>query len=106
VDRNPLLPVAMSDEGLRALTSLPPERVAALQQRDAALVGRLTTVLRDQGRHPAVPESVLLGLLRALVFVGAHRQAIGADLVDDVAAWLTQQLHAGLHAPSNARSPS
>lgn len=102
VERNPLLPVAMSDEGQRALTSLPPERVAALQQRDAALVERLTAVLGRQGRHPGVPESVLLGLLRSLVFVGAHRQAIGSDLVDDVAAWLTDQLRAGLRTPATA----
>jgi AcrR family transcriptional regulator len=106
VERHPLLPVAMSDEGLRALTSLPPERVAALQARDAALVHRVVAVLHTQGRDPGVSERVLLGLLRSLVFVGAQRQAIGSDLVDDVAQWLTEHLRAGLRAPAATRSRS
>jgi len=102
VERNPLLPVAMSDEGLRVLTSVPPARLAAMQQRDADLVSRVVALLRAQGRDPGVSETVLLGLLRSLVFVGAHRQAIGTRLLDDVTEWLTQRLRAGLGTPATA----
>lgn len=96
VEQNPLLPVLMSEEGLRALHSLPPAEQEALLERDAQLVERVAGVLREAGIRLEVSETVLLGLLRSLVFVGRHRADIGTDLLDDVGLWIKANLRAAL----------
>jgi AcrR family transcriptional regulator len=96
IDDDPLLPVVMSEEGLRALQSRNPDEQQRFLQRDVRLVERVLETLRDAGITLDVPEPVLLGLLRSLVFVGLHRADIGADLVDEVTAWLKSSLRAAL----------
>ncbi len=94
IEDNPLLPVLMSEEGLRAIGSRPPAEQQALLERDVQLVDRVLAVLREAGIRPAVSGTVLLGLLRSLVFVGLHRADIGEDLVDEVGGWLMGSLQA------------
>ena len=96
IEDNPLLPVLMSQEGLRAIGSRPPAEQEMLLERDVQLVERILAELREAGISPAVSGKVLLGLLRSLVFVGLHRPDIGADLVDEVGGWLQGSLQAAL----------
>lgn len=97
VEQNPLLPVLMSEEGLRAIRSRPASEQEALLDRDARLVERVLGVLREAGIRIDISEHVLMGLLRSLVFVGRHRTDIGDDLVDGVGRWIKSSLHAALH---------
>ena len=96
IEDNPLLPVLMSEEGLRAIGSRPPAEQEMLLERDVQLVERILAVLREAGITPAVSGKVLLGLLRSLVFVGLHRADIGEDLVDETGGWLQASLQAAL----------
>lgn len=91
VEDNPLLPVAMSEEGLRALRSRTPVEQQEAMDRDVELVRRVVALLEGTGT-PGLSEQVLLGLLRSLVFVGMHRDDIGAELVDGMAAWVKTSL--------------
>jgi AcrR family transcriptional regulator len=96
IDRNPLIPVLMSDEGLRVIQAITPDQREALLSRDVRLVRRVLGVLGEHGLSPGVSERVLLGLLRSLVFVGRHQQEIGPDLVEEVSSWLKLMLRTGL----------
>ena len=92
----PLVGVAMSEEGLALLRSMSiPEREALLR-RDERLVDRVLTVLAEAGVELDVSRSLLVGLLRSLVFLGWHRAEIGDDLTDEVAAWLAPTLRGAL----------
>lgn len=91
IEDNPLLPVAMSEEGLRALRSRTPAEQQAALDRDVELVRRVLALLGPAGTR-GLSEPVLLGLLRSLVFVGMHRDDIGADLVDAVSTWVKASL--------------
>jgi AcrR family transcriptional regulator len=106
VDRNPLFTVLMSPEALHVLHALPEDQQEELLQRDARLVSQLVPLLRAAGATPAVSEEVLLGLLRSLVFVGFHREDVGSDLVDAVAAWLVGCLRTTVPEPSTVRGSS
>ena len=99
IEDNPLLPVLMSEEGLRAIGSRPPAEQEMLLERDVQLVERVLAVLREAGITPAVSGRVLLGLLRSLVFVGLHRADIGEGLVDEAGGWLKRSLRTALLPP-------
>jgi len=93
---HPLLTVLMSEEGLRVLNTATAEQQAVLLERDVRLVQRVVGVMRESGVAIDLPERVLVGLLRSLVFVGHHRDEIGPDLLEDVSTWLKQTLQATL----------
>jgi AcrR family transcriptional regulator len=101
-EANPLIEVAMSDEGLVLLRGLPPDRQEALLRRDEVLVERVLGAMTEAGVVPQVSPRLLVGLLRSLVFLGWHREEIGPDLADDVAAWLTPTLRRALLADRRA----
>ena len=94
--RNPLLPVAMSEEGLRLLRGMTEAQREAFVQRDVRLVERVLALLRQAGVEVQVSSTVLVALLRSLVFVGWHRREIGEGLLEELAAWLTPTLRAAL----------
>jgi AcrR family transcriptional regulator len=94
--RHPLLGVLMSEEGLRVLQACPPEQQTMLLDRDVRMVAGVVAVMRESGVDLGVPQRVFLGLLRSLVFVGLHRDEIGADLIEEVSTWLKQTLRSGL----------
>jgi len=100
LQRHPLLTVLMSEEGLRALHTASVEQQAVLLERDVRLVQRVVGVMRESGVDIELPERVLVGLLRSLVFVGHHRDEIGPDLLEDVSTWLKQTLQATLRPKS------
>jgi AcrR family transcriptional regulator len=95
---HPLLTVFMSEDGLRALHTATAEQRAVLLERDVRLVHRVVDVMRESGVDTELPERVLVGLLRSLVFVGHHRDEIGPDLLEDVSTWLKQILQATLRS--------
>ena len=99
VAREPLILVAMSEEGLRLVRSRPPEEQRELVERDVRLVERVLGALREAGTPLDVPTDVLLGLLRSLVLIGTHREEIGPELVDAVARWVTDRLRTALPQP-------
>jgi AcrR family transcriptional regulator len=105
VERNPLIPVLMSEEGLRAIRSRPPAEQEELLERDVRLVERVLAVLREAGLTVDVSEQALLGLLRSLVFVGLHRGDIGDDLVEQAGQWLARSLHTVLLPDRGAAAP-
>ncbi|MBT8225405.1 MAG: TetR/AcrR family transcriptional regulator [Dactylosporangium sp.] len=95
-EQNPLLPVAMSDEGLALMRHMSDAEREAFVLRDVHLIDRILRVLSEAGVAVNVPANVLVGLLRALVFVGWHRREVGEDLVDELAGWLTPTLRAAM----------
>lgn len=100
--RYPLLAVLMSQEGPRVLQTWPAEERARLLERDVRMVERVLRVLREAGLDVGVPERVLLGMLRSLVFVGLHRNEIGPDLVEDVSTWLKRVLRSAARPRAEA----
>jgi len=92
LESHPLLMVLMSEEGLRALHTATVEQRAVLLERDVRLVHRVLSVMQESGVAVDLPERVLVGLLRSLVFVGHHRDEIGPDLLEEVSTWLQQTL--------------
>jgi AcrR family transcriptional regulator len=95
-ERNPLVAVAMSDEGLALMRAVSDDQREAFLQRDAHLVDRVLAVLADAGVELDVSPRVLLGLLRSLVMVGWHRHDIDTGLLDEVMAWLTPTVRSAM----------
>jgi len=95
-DQYPFLAVLMSDEGLTVLRGLSPQQQDEMLHRDERMVARTFAALGEAGLRPSVPQTVLLGLLRTLFFVGWHRRDVGAELADEVAGWLTPVLRTAL----------
>jgi AcrR family transcriptional regulator len=100
--RNPLLPVAMSQEGLRLLHGMTEAQREAFVERDVRLVERILERLHQAGVHVSVSSTVLVALLRSLVFVGWHRGEIGEGLAEELATWLTPTLRAALLSGSSS----
>lgn len=97
-DEYPFLAVLMSEEALSVLRRLSPRQQDELLRRDERMVARVFAALDGAGVRPAVTQTVLLGLLRSLFFVGWHRRDVGAELADEVTGWLTPVLRTALVA--------
>ncbi len=69
-DEYPFLAVLMSEEALSVLRRLSPRQQDELLRRDERMVARVFAALDGAGVRPAVTQTVLLGLLRSLFFVG------------------------------------
>lgn len=94
---HPFLTVLMSQDALRVMQTASPQQRQALLDRDVRMAERVNQHLTEAGLVLDVPQPVLLGLLRSLVFVGLHRPEIGAPLVEEMRAWLKQSLRTALH---------
>ena len=99
LERNSLLAVTMSEEGLRLLRTRTEAEQRDYLERDERLISRVSALLEDAGVRPAVPPALLLGLLRSLVMLGAHRADVGEPLADELAAWLIPTLRDALIGP-------
>jgi AcrR family transcriptional regulator len=95
-ERNPLMAVAMSEEGRHLLRSMTGEQREEFLQRDARLVERVLSTLDDAGEALDVSPTVLLALLRSLVMVGWHREDIDPALLDELVGWLTPTLRSAM----------
>jgi AcrR family transcriptional regulator len=95
-ERNPLMAVAMSDEGRHLLRSMTDEQREEFLERDARLVERVLSTLDQAGETLDITPTVLLGLLRSLVMVGWHREDIDPALLDELVGWLTPTLRSAM----------
>jgi hypothetical protein len=95
-ERNPLMAVAMSDEGRRLLRSMTDEQREEFLQRDVRLVERVLSTLDDAGEALEIGPTVLLALLRSLVMVGWHREDIDPALLDELVGWLAPTLRSAM----------
>lgn len=89
---HPLLQLAMSDEAVSVMRSMSPEVQEAFLDRDVDLTARIAARLAEAGLQLTVDPPVLAGLLRALVFVGMHRDDVGAELMPAVQDVLVEGL--------------
>jgi AcrR family transcriptional regulator len=75
---NPLFDVAISDEAVAVMRTMSPEEQERFLRRDVEMTETLAERLGAVGARVAASPTLLAGLLRALVFVGMHRDDIGA----------------------------
>jgi AcrR family transcriptional regulator len=110
-EENPLFDVATSEEALAVMRTMRPEEQEAFLRRDIEMTRSIAARLAAAGVTVQVSPEVLAGLLRAMVFVGMHREDIGAGTAPAVEDFLVEALSTALsggdarHAePRGARS--
>jgi AcrR family transcriptional regulator len=95
-EENPLFDVATSEEALTVMRTMPPEVQVAFLRRDVEMTESIAARLAAAGVPMNVSPEVLAGLLRAMVFVGMHREDLGAGLAPAVEDFLVDALTAAL----------
>ena len=95
-DENPLFDVAISEEAVAVMRTMSPEDQEAFLRRDVEMTEAIAAHLAAAGASITVSPAVLAGLLRAMVFVGMHREDIGGDLAPAVEAFLVESLATAL----------
>ena len=109
-DENPLFDVATSEEAVSVLRTMSPSEQEAFLRRDVEMTESIAARLQESGVTLTVSPTLLAGLLRAMVFVGMHRDDIGAGVAPAVEDFLVDALTdalAGEHgrgAPDRGRS--
>ena len=105
---NPLFDVAISEEAVAVLRTMPPAEQEAFLRRDVDMTGSIAGLLTASGVPLAASPELLAGLLRAMVFVGMHREDIGAEAAPAVEDFLVEALSAALSesAPRGAGRPA
>ncbi len=93
---NPLFDVAISEEAVAVLRTMPPVEQEAFLRRDVEMTESIAGLLTDSGVSLAASPELLVGLLRAMVFVGMHRADIGAEVAPMVDDFLVEALSAAL----------
>ena len=91
-DENPLFDVATSEEAIAVMRTMSPGEQQAFLRRDIEMTEAIAARLAAAGVPVAVSPALLAGLLRAMVFVGMHRDDIGADLAPAVEDFLVDSL--------------
>ena len=91
-DENPLLDLATSEEAIAVMRTMTPEEQRSFMNRDIELTAGIVKRLAQHGVRIAIEPTVLAGLLRALVFVGMHREDIGAEVAPAVQEYLVDTL--------------
>ena len=102
-DENPLFDVAISEEAVAVMRTMPPEEQEAFLRRDIEMTRSIAARLAAAGVTVKVSPEVLAGLLRAMVFVGMHRDDIGAGMAPAVEDFLVDS--SGDGALRRRRSP-
>jgi AcrR family transcriptional regulator len=112
-EENPLFDVATSEEALAVMRTMRPEEQEAFLRRDIEMTRSIAARLAAAGVTVKVSPEVLAGLLRAMVFVGMHREDIGAGTAPAVEDFLVDALSTALSGgdarraePRGARSRS
>ena len=95
-DENPLFDVAISEEAVAVMRTMSPEDQEAFLRRDVEMTEAIAAHLAAAGAGIAVSPQVLAGLLRAMVFVGMHREDIGGDTAPAVEDFLVESLATAL----------
>ena len=95
-EENPLFDVAISEEAVAVMRTMSPEEQEAFLRRDIEMTESIAAHLAAAGVTMTVSPEVLAGLLRAMVFVGLHRDDIGADMAPAIEDFLVESLAAAL----------
>ena len=109
-DENPLFDVATSEEAVSVLRTMSPSEQEAFLRRDVEMTESIAALLQESGVTLTASPTLLAGLLRAMVFVGMHRDDVGAGIAPAVEDFLVDVLTdalAGEHgrgAPDRGRS--
>ena len=83
-DENPLFAVATSEEAVAVMRTMSPAEQEAFLRRDIEMTESIAAHIEAAGIDLSVSPVVLAGVLRALVFVGMHRDDVGAELAPQV----------------------
>ena len=102
-DENPLLDLATSEEAIAVMRTMSPAEQEAFLRRDIDMTAAISERLTASGVRLTVSPAVLAGLLRALVFVGMHRDDIGAEVAPSVQAFLVESLARAPHRERRTR---
>jgi AcrR family transcriptional regulator len=109
-DENPLFDVATSEEAVSVLRTMAPSEQEVFLRRDVEMTESIAARLQESGVILNASPIVLAGLLRAMVFVGMHRDDIGAGIAPAVEDFLIDALtdalagEGGQGAPERGRS--
>jgi AcrR family transcriptional regulator len=101
---NPLFDVAISEEAVSVLRTMTADEQEAFLRRDVDMTASIAGLLAASGFQLSASPELLAGLLRAMVFVGMHREDIGAEAAPAVEDFLVETLSAALSetAPSGS----
>jgi AcrR family transcriptional regulator len=91
-DEHPLFAAAISEEAVAVLRTMSADEQAAFLRRDIEMTQSIAARLTASGVSLSVSPALLAGLLRAMVFVGMHREDIGAEVAPAVEDFLVATL--------------
>jgi AcrR family transcriptional regulator len=97
-DENPLFDVATSEEAVAVMRTMSAEEQEQFLRRDIEMTTTLAKRLDAAGVEVAASPALLAGLLRALVFVGMHREDIGIEVAPAVEDFLVETIAGALGA--------
>jgi AcrR family transcriptional regulator len=103
-DENPLFDVAVSEEAVAVMRTMSREEQERFLRRDIEMTATLAERLDAAGVRMAASPTLLAGLLRALVFVGMHRDDIGPDMAPAVEDFLVEALTQALAGDAGERT--
>ena len=95
-DENPLFDVALSEEAVAVMRAMSPDEQATFLRRDIDMTESIAGLLAVSGVPMTASPELLAGLLRSMVFVGMHREDIGAGMAPAVEDFLVDALSAAL----------
>ena len=95
-DEHPLFAATISEEAVAVLRTMSAEEQEAFLRRDVEMTQSIAARLAASGVPLAVSPALLAGLLRAMVFVGMHREDIGEEVAPAVEDFLVATLSRAL----------
>ena len=104
-DENPLFDVATSEEALSVLRTMSPEEQEVFLRRDIEMTESIAARLQQSGVVLNASPILLAGLLRAMVFVGMHRDDVGAGIAPAVEDFLIDALTEALAGKDSRGAP-
>ena len=93
---NPLFDVAISEEAVAVMRTMSPKEQETFLRRDVDMTESIAGSLAASGVTVSASPELLAGLLRALVFVGMHREDIGVEMAPAVEDFLVDALATAL----------
>jgi hypothetical protein len=88
------------------MRTMAPEEQEAFLRRDIEMTESIAARLEAAGVDVSVSPTLLAGLLRALVFIGMHRDDVGAELAPQVEEFLVDALARALTSDGRPAAPA
>ena len=95
-DEHPLFDATISEEAVAVLRTMSADEQEMFLRRDVEMTQSIAARLAASGVSLAVSPALLAGLLRAMVFVGMHREDIGEEVAPAVEDFLVATLSGAL----------